>query len=52
MSSMNFGQITLERIVDKDNFNEAFDKVVSNKGGTGVDGMETFELKDYIKSHP
>lgn len=52
MSSMNFGQITLERIVDKDNFNEAFDKVVSNKGGAGVDDMETFELKDYIKSHP
>lgn len=49
---MNFGQITLERIVDKDNFNEAFDKVVSNKGGAGVDDMETFELKDYIKSHP
>lgn len=49
---MNFEQITLERIVDKDNFNEAFDKVVSNKGGAGVDDMETFELEDYIKSHP
>lgn len=49
---MNFEQTTLERIVDKDNFNEAFDKVVSNKGGAGVDDMETFELEDYIKSHP
>lgn len=52
MSSMNFEQITLERIVDRDNFNKAFDKVVSNKGGAGVDDMETFELKSYIKSHP
>lgn len=52
MSSMNFEQITLERIVDKDNFNEVFDKVVSNKGGAGVDDMKNFELKDYIKSHP
>lgn len=49
---MNFEQTTLERIVDKDNFNEAFDKVVSNKGGAGVDDMETIELEDYIKSHP
>lgn len=52
MSSMNFEQTTLERIVDKDNFNEAFDKVVSNKGGAGVDDMETIELEDYIISHP
>ena len=52
MSSMNFEQITLERIVDKDNFKEAFKKVVSNKGGAGVDDMETFELKDYIETHP
>ena len=50
MSSMNFGQITLERIVDKDNFNEAFDKVVSNKGGAGVDEMETFELTIFLYS--
>lgn len=49
---MNFEQTTLERIVDKDNFNEAFDKVVSNKGGAGVDDMETIELEDYIISHP
>lgn len=49
---MNFEQITLERIVDKDNFKEAFKKVVSNKGGAGVDDMETFELKDYIETHP
>ena len=49
---MNFEQITLERIVDKDNFKEAFKKVVSNKGGAGVDDMETFELKNYIETHP
>ena len=49
---MNFEQITLERIVDKDNLKEAFKKVVSNKGGAGVDDMETFELKDYIETHP
>lgn len=49
---MNFEQITLERIVDKGNFRVAYDKVVTNKGGAGVDNMATYELAEYIKAHP
>lgn len=41
MSSINFEQITLERIVARGNMNKAFKKVVSNKGGAGVDDMKT-----------
>ena len=52
MSSMNFGQITLERIVERDNLRNAYKKVISNKGGAGVDDMETYELADYIRAHP
>ncbi len=52
MSSTNFKPITLERILSQENLNKAFKKVVRNKGSAGVDGMETFELGDYIRSHP
>ena len=52
MSSINFESITLERIVDRENLNKAYKKVISNKGSAGVDDMETFELADYIKEHP
>ena len=52
MSSINFESITLERIVDRENLNKAYKKVISNKGSAGVDDMETFELTDYIREHP
>ena len=52
MSSINFEPITLERIVARGNLNRAFKKVLSNKGGAGVDGMQNYELCGYIKSHP
>ena len=52
MSSINFESITLERIVDRENLNKAYKKIISNKGSAGVDDMETFELADYIKEHP
>ena len=52
MSSINFEQITLERIVERDNLRNAYKKVISNKGGAGVDDMETYELADYIRAHP
>src|SRR5574344_73171 len=52
MSSINFEPITLERIVARGNMNKAFKKVVSNKGGAGVDDMQTIELASYIKMHP
>ena len=52
MSSINFEPITLERIVARGNMNKAFKKVVSNKGGAGVDDMQTIELASYIQMHP
>lgn len=52
MSSISMEPITLERILDKDNLLRAYEKVVSNKGGAGVDNMKTDELRQYIKSHP
>jgi retron-type reverse transcriptase len=41
----------LEEILDKDNMNEAFKKVKSNKGACGIDGMEVDELQQYLKEN-
>jgi group II intron reverse transcriptase/maturase len=39
----------LERILDPINLGWAVDKVVSNKGAPGIDGMTVEELRSYIK---
>ena len=39
----------LEEILDKDNLNNAFKRVKSNKGAHGVDEMEVDELLQYLK---
>lgn len=41
----------LEKILDKDNMNQAFNKVKSNKGAGGIDGMEVDELLQYLKEN-
>ena len=41
----------LEKILDKDNLNNAFKKVKANKGAHGVDGMEVDELLQYLKDN-
>ena len=41
----------LEKILDKENMNEAYRKVCANKGAGGVDGMETSELDGYIRKN-
>lgn len=41
----------LEKILDKDNMNQAFKKVKSNKGAGGIDGMEVDELLQYLKEN-
>ena len=38
----------LEKILDKQNMNEAYKKVCAKKGAGGVDGMELEELDGYI----
>lgn len=39
----------LEKILDKQNMNEAYKKVCAKKGAGGVDGMELEELDGYIR---
>ena len=40
-----------ERIIDRDNLNEAFKRVKANKGSHGVDGMKVDELLQYLKEN-
>jgi group II intron reverse transcriptase/maturase len=41
----------LERIIDRNNLNEAFKRVRSNKGSHGIDGMKVDELLQYLKEN-
>jgi len=41
----------LERIIDRNNLNQAFKKVKSNKGSHGIDGMKVDELLQYLKEN-
>ena len=41
----------LEKILDRNNLNNAFKKVKSNKGAGGVDGMGVDELLPYLKDN-
>ena len=52
MSNETFGEITLERILVKENLKRAIKKVEANKGACGVDGMQTSELRAYMRENP
>ena len=39
----------MEVILSKEDLNNAYKKVVANKGAAGVDGVKTEELGNYIK---
>ena len=41
----------LEKILDRNNLNLAYKKVVANKGSHGVDGMRVDELLSYLKQN-
>ncbi|MDP5275298.1 group II intron reverse transcriptase/maturase [Chengkuizengella axinellae] len=41
----------LEKIVRRDNMNQAFKKVKANKGSHGIDGMKVDELLQYLKEN-
>lgn len=41
----------LEKILDRDNMNQAFKRVKSNKGAGGIDGMKVDELQQYLKEN-
>jgi len=44
-------QQLMERVVDPDNMNKAYRRVVSNKGAGGVDGMAVGDLREWIGAH-
>ena len=41
----------LEKILEKENMNEAYKRVVSNKGASGVDGMKVEDLYSFLVEH-
>ena len=41
----------LEKVLSKDNLNNAYKQVYKNKGASGVDGVTVDELFSYIKEH-
>ncbi len=41
----------LEQILAKENLNQAYEKVKSNKGVAGVDGITVYEVDEYIKAN-
>jgi group II intron reverse transcriptase/maturase len=41
----------LEKILHRDNMNEAFKRVTKNKGSHGIDGLTTDELLSYLKEN-
>lgn len=42
---------TLDRILSRNNLNEAFRQVKRNKGAEGIDGMSIEEAKEYLRQH-
>lgn len=41
----------MEEILQRDNLNKAYKKVKSNKGSSGVDGMDVEEVLTYLRKH-
>ena len=42
---------SLEKILSRENLNFAMQRVISNKGSHGVDGMTVYELKQFLKAN-
>lgn len=49
--SKGMGVTFQERVLSRDNLNQAYLRVKSNKGAAGVDGMTVYELFDYIREN-
>lgn len=41
----------IEKILDKSNVRVALEKVIANKGTSGIDGMKVEELRDYMNAY-
>jgi group II intron reverse transcriptase/maturase len=46
-----YGSDLLERILSRNNLNNAYKRVKANKGSHGIDGMTVDELLQYLKEH-
>ena len=46
-----FDEHLLERILSPDNLRDAFERVESNKGAPGVDGMKVEDFREWAKEH-
>jgi RNA-directed DNA polymerase len=44
-------QNLMEAICDRANLNRAYQKVLSNKGAPGIDGMPVEDLRDWLRQH-
>ena len=42
---------SLERILSRQNLLQAMNRVISNKGSHGVDGMTVYELKQFLQTN-
>lgn len=41
----------IEQILDRNNVRAVFEKVISNKGASGIDGMQVEDLCDYMNAN-
>lgn len=46
-----FGERLMEAICERGNLEKALKRVISNKGGAGVDGMNVKELREHLKEN-
>lgn len=46
-----YDSMLMEKILDKDNMNEAIRRVKKKKGSHGIDGLTIDELQEYLKEH-
>ena len=46
-----YDNMLMEKILDRDNMNEAFKRVKKNKGSHGIDGLTIDELQEYLREN-
>ena len=46
-----YDSMLIEKILDRDNMNEAFKRVKKNKGSHGIDRLTIDELQEYLREH-
>jgi len=50
-AEIKYSNALLEKIIDRNNLNQAFKRVKANKGSHGIDGMKVDELLQYLKEN-